>query len=122
MRESWSWRRLFAWWLRPTPAEAEECRSESPAIHARRQRCLERMFARHTAWHAEPEHCDGCERELLLGERALLMSRGDGLFLACQLCTERLYAEGYRAAGWDAETDATEGRRLCSPVETGGRR
>ena len=64
----------------------------------RRQRCLERLAAKGLPlWSEEPEHCDRCHRELLLGEHAVLMSSGEGLRLACPLCAPLLLEEGYRS-------------------------
>ena len=101
------WRRLFA--RRQWPAAAEPCKRERESL-SMREHCLRRLLSQGMPlWSEEPEHCDGCGRELLLGERARLLCRGDAL-LACPLCAERLLAEDYLAITSDVETDAVEDR------------
>ena len=46
------------------------------------------------AWREETRFCEACGRALLVGERPLVVSRGDELLLACPLCQDRLLAEG----------------------------
>jgi hypothetical protein len=60
----------------------------------------------------EPEHCDACGRELLLGERALLLWRDDELLLAGPLCAGGLRDQGYLDVTSNAETEAADVRRL----------
>jgi len=75
-----------------------------------RQRCLTRLASQGMPlWSEEPEHCDGCGRELLLGERARLVCRDDELLLACPLCADHLLREGYSALNSNADVGATEG-------------
>ena len=47
------------------------------------------------AWREETLYCEGCGRALLVGERPLIVSRGEELLLACPLCQDRLLADGY---------------------------
>ncbi len=113
MNDGGTWRRLLTR-LRGTSAKPDESPGDLPAgDELARRRCLERMAGQGMSlWHDEPEHCDGCGRELLLGERALLLSRGEDLLLACPLCAERLSRDGYRAATPDAGIEPGEERRL----------
>lgn len=113
MQVSHTLRGLFTWSLRPAAPEAERHESESPSDSQLRQRCLMRLRSQGMPlWREEPESCDGCGRELLLGEQALILCRGDELLLACPLCAERLRGEGYLAVTADADRDAAEGRSL----------
>lgn len=106
---SGTWRDLFAWSRRRAATEPARRESDSPPKHELRQRRLRRLLTRGTPhWSEEPEHCDGCGRELLLGETALLMHRGDELLLSCPLCKERLLSEGYLRVPPDAEKDAAD--------------
>jgi hypothetical protein len=69
----------------------------------RRRRRLERLAARGLPlWSEAPEHCDRCDRELIPGEQAVIMSSGEGLILTCPLCAAVLHDEGYRVVGGDA--------------------
>ena len=104
-----TWRRLITVRRRSDAAERDE--GESPATHELRQRCLRRLLERGMPlWSQEPEHCDDCGRELLLGERALVLVRDDELLLACPLCTEALRDQGYVAVTANAETESA-----CEP-------
>jgi hypothetical protein len=68
-----------------------------------RRHCLERMAAQGLPlWSNAPEHCDRCDRELLVGEQAVIMSSGEALLLACPLCAPVLRDEGYRVVAPDA--------------------
>lgn len=90
-----TWRRLLAWqpWV---GADVRRQVAEAPERDELRRRCLERMATRGMPlWREEPEHCDRCHRELLLGERAVLLSRDEDLLLACPLCAPLLEHEGY---------------------------
>lgn len=107
MQVSRNWRRLIAPQRRAAAAEPDERQSESLSTHELRQRCLRRLLERGLPlWSQEPEHCDGCGRELFLGERALLLWRDDELLLACPLCAGGLRDQGYLAVTWNAETEA----------------
>ena len=109
-----TWRKLFAWW--PWRAPAPPAQQESDALSKRelRQRRLKRLLSRGIPhWTEEPEDCDGCGRELLPGEQALLMRRGDELLLACPLCAERLLGEGCLRIASDAERGAAEEEGLA---------
>lgn len=91
-------RRLLTWqpWAR-TKTQPQTGRA-APKYDELRQRYLQRMVTRGMPlWREEPEHCDRCHRELLLGERAVLMSQDDDLLLACPLCAPFLEHEGYRS-------------------------
>ncbi len=100
-----TWRKLITW--RQPPALTERDTGESASL-AMRERCMTRLASRGMPlWSEEPERCDGCGRELLLGERARLMCRGDELILACPLCADRLLREGYLALNPDAGAGAT---------------
>jgi hypothetical protein len=88
------WRRLPVW--RPW-AHAGAPGKAASGSDEQRQRLLERMAAQGLPlWSEEPEHCDRCGRELLLGERAELMFSDEDLVLACPLCAPALWDEGYR--------------------------
>lgn len=109
MHVSRTWRRLIAPRLRPAAAEPDARDSESPSTRELRQRCLTRLLRRGMPlWSQEPEHCDGCGRALLLGERALLLCRNDELLLACPLCAGGLRDQGYLAVTANAETEAAD--------------
>ena len=104
-----TWRKLFA--RRQRPATEPEKREDEPL--SMREHCLRRLLSQGMPlWSEEPEHCDGCGRELLLGERARLLCRGDQLLLACPLCAERLLAQDYVAVTSHVETDTVEDRGL----------
>jgi hypothetical protein len=90
-----TWRGLTARSSWPAATVAKEAESGSLSQHELRQRHLRRLLTRGIPrWSEEPEHCDDCGRELLPGEPALLLRRGDALLLACPLCRERLFEEG----------------------------
>lgn len=75
-------------------------RTAPPSTSEARERCLEQLRVRGLPlWTDQPEHCDVCGRELLLGERARLVYREEELLLACPLCAERLLREGCVAVG-----------------------
>ena len=102
-------RRLLTW-PRSLVAAPREPESASLARDELRQRCLTRLLHQGMPlWSDEPEHCDGCGRELLLGERAQLVYRGDELLLACPLCVGRLREEGYLAVSANAAMQTAEG-------------
>ena len=103
-------RGLAAWGRRLGLQQLEE--ASRPVLSSRelRQRHLQRVRLRGMPkWSENPERCDGCGRELLIGERGLLLQRGDELAIACPLCADRLEADGYLRAACD-ERDETEGR------------
>lgn len=60
-------------------------------------------------WREESLACDACGRQLLLGERAHVLRRGDELLLSCPLCREALLAAGCFCAAPAPEPD------VCSP-------
>ena len=108
-----SWRKLFAWRPGPAATEGKVRDRESLSTYELREHCLRRLLSQGMPiWSEEPEHCDGCGRELLLGERARLMCRDDELLLACPLCAQRLLGKGYLAVSADAQTDAPGQGRL----------
>jgi hypothetical protein len=73
-----------------------------------RQRHLQRVCLHGIPrWSEDPELCDGCGRELLIGERGLLMQRDGELAMACPLCVDGLRVAGYVRAAC-GERDATE--------------
>ena len=107
------WRQLFTW--RPQSVAAESGREEgtAPPQGELRQRHLRRLREHGIpAWSEEAEHCDGCGRVLLAGEKPVLVRRGDGLSLACPLCAERLYDEGCLRVSVGRPGDAEEETRL----------
>ena len=105
-----TWGKLFTW--RQSSALTAPDTRESASL-AMRERCLTRLASRGMPlWSEEPERCDGCGRELLLGERARLMCRGDELILACSLCADRLFREGYLALNSEAGVGVNEGGGL----------
>ncbi len=113
---STTWKRFVAGRRRPGAAEPDKWESESRSAHELRQQCLTRLVRRGMPlWSEEPEHCDDCGRELLLGERALLLSREDELLLACSLCASHLRDNGYLVVTASAETASAggDGSRLA---------
>ena len=64
--------------------------------HEAHQRALGRLIAPDVpAWREELLFCEACGRALLVGERPLIVSRGEELLLACRLCQDRLLVDGY---------------------------
>lgn len=103
-------RELFT--RRPEEAARHAARNEGESTTERelRQSCLERLRSRGMPlWREEPETCDRCGRELLLGERALLLCRDDELLLACPLCADALRGAGYLSVTAD-DGDAAAAR------------
>ena len=97
-------------WGRQLGAQQPEVGS-GPVLSSRelRQRHLQRVRLRGIPrWSENPERCDGCGRELLIGEHGLLLQRGDELAIACPLCADRLEAGGYLRAAC-GERDELEG-------------
>ncbi len=88
------WRRIVARASRSAVQGADR-RAASLSAPELREQCLRQLLVRGMPlWSEQPEHCDACGRELLLGERARLVYRGEELLLACPLCAERLLREG----------------------------
>ena len=85
------------------------------ATSSPRQDCL-RLLAKRglPLWSEQPEHCDGCGREILAGERARLVYRKDELLLACTLCLRHLVHEGYLPIA--GHTGVEEGRPQHLPL------
>jgi hypothetical protein len=84
------WRRLVASWS--GSGVAEEAR-EQPSHQALHQQQLRRMQQEGLpVWSELPPRCDACGRQLLTGERAIIVRSGEDLVLTCQLCEERLVA------------------------------
>lgn len=108
-----TWRGLtdrLSWQAATAPEEAED---ESLSAREVRQRHLNRLRTHGIpVWSEQSEHCDECGRELLVGEKALLMRRADALLLACPLCSERLFEEGcLRVTPETGDSSSGEGRR-----------
>jgi hypothetical protein len=100
------WRRLIAPWS--GPGEAEETAPSEREVHQRR---LGRMLKEGLpVWSELPPHCDGCGRQLLIGERATIVRSGDDLVLTCPLCEERMARAGQHVlrAPAAAESDGLE--------------
>jgi hypothetical protein len=57
------------------------------------------MSLQKEAWRDQPLLCDVCGRALLVGERSVIVSRGDEMRVCCPLCRERALAEGYETVG-----------------------
>jgi hypothetical protein len=86
---------LVAWWPWSTAPEGEQQGSVTLSERELHQRRLKRLLSRGVpTWSEQPLSCDHCGRQLLTGERAIILSRGDELLLSCPLCQERLLAEG----------------------------
>jgi hypothetical protein len=105
-----TFRGFAAWGRRLGAPQPEE--GNGPVLSSRelRQRHLQRARLRGIPkWSENPERCDGCGRELLIGERGLILQLGGELAIACPLCTDRLKADGFLHAACD-ERDETEGR------------
>jgi hypothetical protein len=104
-----TFRGLAAWWRRLGGRQPEQGRGPALSSRELRQRHLQRVRLRGVPrWSEDPERCDGCGRELLIGESGLLLQRGDELAMACPLCTDRLEADGCLRAACD-ERDEMEG-------------
>lgn len=83
------------WTVRQEPAQPDDLEAASLSRRESRQRRLNVLLRRGVPlWNEEPECCDGCGRELLPGERALLLRRSDELLLACPLCAEHMLDQG----------------------------
>jgi len=109
MDGSGTWRERFTWRRWRAAPEPEQQETESLAQGEPRQPHLKRLLSHGIPqWTEEPEHCDGCGRELLPGEPALLLQRSDELAIACPLCAERLLDQGYLRVTLDGESDAGE--------------
>ncbi len=96
-----------------TKADEEWVETHSP--QELRQRRLARLRERGIpAWSEQPEHCDACGRELLTGERLVLVQRDDALAVACRLCAERVLEEGCRRVPGGPDQDEAERRLLLA--------
>jgi hypothetical protein len=105
-------RSLIDLWPRPATAEADEDAGGAFSPQRLRQRRLARLRQHGIpAWSEQPEHCDACGRELLTGERPLLVRRGDALAVACPLCAEALLDDGCPRVACGPDPDEAEGRR-----------
>ena len=92
---SGSWKSLVTWWSWPAAPECEQQESATLPERELHQRRLNRVLTWGVPiWSEQPLSCDHCGRRLLIGERALILRRGDELLLSCPLCEERLLAEG----------------------------
>jgi hypothetical protein len=108
MSASEAFRGIAAWGRRIGGEPSGEGHGPAPSGRELRQRHLQRVCLQGIPrWSEDPEHCDGCGRELLIGERGLLLQRDDELAIACPLCADELRAAGYVRADC-AERDATE--------------
>jgi hypothetical protein len=59
------------------------------------QRRLGRLLSQGLpTWTEQPLVCDYCGRQLLTGERAVILRRADELLLSCSLCEEPLLESG----------------------------
>jgi hypothetical protein len=100
---------LLAW---PPQLVASDPSQHENVVHLRhelRQRHLMRLRTNGIPlWSEQPEHCDACDRALLAGEQPVLVRRGDELLLACALCAERLYDEGYLRVDVEIAKDTVE--------------
>jgi hypothetical protein len=110
-----TFRGLAAWGRRLGLQQLEEGSGAVLSSRELRQRHLQRVRLRGIPrWSENPERCDGCGRELLIGERGLLLQRGDKLAIACPLCTDRVVADGYlRVAGNERDEVERGLRRAC---------
>jgi hypothetical protein len=83
---------LWPWLALRARAQAE---SQALSEHEVHQRHLKHLLSRRVpTWSEEQLSCEECGRQLLAGERALIVRRGDELLLSCPLCEERLLGEG----------------------------
>src|SRR5665648_1269036 len=90
-----SWRSLVTWWPWSAPPECEQQESAPLPERESHQRRLNRLLTRGVpTWSEPPPAVITGRRRLLIGERALILRRGDELLLSCPLCEERLLAEG----------------------------
>jgi len=65
-------------------------------------------------WSEQPERCDACGRELLVGERASLFERDEELLLACPLCAARVQDEGALPIPASSGRDGFEQLKIAS--------
>ncbi|HTX70296.1 MAG TPA: hypothetical protein VMH50_14300 [Thermoleophilia bacterium] len=108
MSASDTFRGIARWGRRVGGGRPDEGRGPVLSPREFRQRHLQRVRLRGIPrWSEEPEHCDACGRELLIGECGLLVQRDDELAIACPLCADGLLAAGYLSAAC-SERDETE--------------
>ena len=96
-------------WPRSPSSRRRRPRRRATCVSATSRACARKGIP---AWSVEAEHCDGCGRILLAGEKPVLVRRGDGLSLACPLCAERFYDEGCLRVSVDRPGDTEEETQL----------
>ncbi len=112
MGDGSKWRSLADWWPWSARSGREADGGEGLSASERRQRQLDRLLTRGVpTWSEETQSCDDCGRQLLVGERAIILQRGGELLLSCPLCEERLLAQGCARAASGAGAGAAEEER-----------
>jgi hypothetical protein len=92
---SGAWRNLVSAWPWPVQRKREQEKGQALSEHESHQLHLKHLLSRRVpTWSEQQLSCEECGRQLLAGERALIVRRGDELLLSCQLCEERLLGEG----------------------------
>jgi hypothetical protein len=103
------WRDLVARWPGSVAPECEQQEGERLPERELHQRRLNRLLVQGLpAWTEQPLSCDQCGRQLLIGERAFILRRGDELLLSCPLCEERLLADGCFLVSPDSQKGISE--------------